>query len=61
MILLLAAPEALRFTTAWRILLYCVIILFIINVRPRGLFGTWELSLKPLLRLFQFKKQQEVK
>jgi branched-chain amino acid transport system permease protein len=56
---LLALPEALRFTSAWRILLYCVTILLIINIRPRGLFGTWELSIKPLLRLFGSKKPQE--
>jgi len=57
-IILYLAPEILRFTTAWRILIYCVIILLIINLRPRGLFGTWEFSLKPLIRLFQPKKQE---
>ncbi len=57
-IILYLAPEILRFTTAWRILIYCVIILLIINLRPRGLFGTWELSLKPLIRLFTPKKQE---
>lgn len=57
-IILYLAPEILRFTTAWRILIYCVIILLIINLRPRGLFGTWELSLKPLLKLFSSKKQE---
>ena len=59
-IILLAAPEALRFTTAWRTLVYCVLILVIINLRPRGLFGTWELSLKPVINLFRSKKHQEV-
>lgn len=57
-IILYLAPEILRFTTAWRILIYCVIILLIINLRPRGLFGTWEFSLKPLIRLFTSKKQE---
>ncbi len=57
-IILYLAPEILRFTTAWRILIYCVIILLIINIRPRGLFGTWELSFKPLLKLFRSKKQE---
>ncbi len=57
---LLALPEALRFTSAWRILVYCVLILLTINIRPRGLFGTWELSLRPLIKLFQPKKHQEV-
>jgi len=59
-IMLLAAPEALRFTTAWRTLVYCVIILIIINLRPRGLFGTWELTFRPILNLFKAKKGQEV-
>lgn len=63
-IILLALPEALRFTSALRILLYCVTILVIINLRPRGLFGTWELSLKSILKLFsrpeQPKKSEEV-
>ena len=57
-LILLTAPELLRFTTAYRIILYCAIILIIINVRPSGLFGTWELSIKPLLNLFKRKKQE---
>lgn len=57
-IILYLAPEILRFTTAWRILIYCVIILLIINLRPRGLFGTWEFSLRPIIRLFTSKKQE---
>lgn len=57
-VILLMAPELLRFTTAYRIILYCAIILIIINVRPSGLFGTWELSIKPLLNLFKRKKQE---
>jgi branched-chain amino acid transport system permease protein len=57
-IILYLAPEILRFTTAWRILIYCVIILLIINLRPRGLFGTWEFSLKPIIKLFTSKKQE---
>jgi len=58
-ILLLALPELLRFTQAWSTLLYCIIILFIINIRPRGLFGTWELTIKPILRWFQTRKHPE--
>ena len=62
---LLAAPEILRFSSAWRILIYCVIILVIINIRPRGLFGTWEFSFDPLRkflkRLFGQNKLQEEK
>lgn len=58
-LVLLAMPEVLRFTAAWSTLIYCVLILLIINLRPRGLFGTWELTLKPLTRLFKSKKAVE--
>jgi len=58
--ILLTLPELLRFASEWRITLYCVTILLIINLRPRGLFGTWEFSLKPLFRLFTRKTSQEV-
>jgi branched-chain amino acid transport system permease protein len=42
--MLSALPEVLRFASEWRVLIYCVIILLIINFRPAGLFGRWELS-----------------
>ncbi len=42
--MLSALPEILRFASEWRVLIYCVIILLIINFRPAGLFGRWELS-----------------
>ncbi len=58
--ILLAAPEALRFTTAWRILIYCVLILLIMNLRPRGLFGNWEFSLKSLLKPLKSKREEEL-
>jgi len=45
-----ALPEVLRFASEWRVLIYCVIILLIINFRPAGLFGKWELSLAGLWR-----------
>lgn len=43
-ILLGTLPELLRFASEWRILLYCVIVLGIINFRPRGLFGEHEVT-----------------
>jgi branched-chain amino acid transport system permease protein len=60
-VLLTALPELLRFTSEWRITIYCVLILLIINLRPRGLFGLWEFSLMPIWRLLRGKKSQEVK
>ncbi|MHB9058607.1 MAG: branched-chain amino acid ABC transporter permease [Bacillota bacterium] len=43
-----ALPEVLRFASQWRVAIYCLIILLIINFRPAGLFGRWELSFKAL-------------
>lgn len=56
-VILLALPEVLRFAAEWRITLYCITILFIINVMPKGLFGSIRLP-KFVKQLFT-KKQQE--
>ncbi len=48
-----ALPEVLRFASEWRVLIYCLIILAIINFRPAGLFGRWELSVTGLFRRFR--------
>jgi branched-chain amino acid transport system permease protein len=37
-------PEILRFASEWRVVLYSIIVLVIINFRPSGLFGSWEIS-----------------
>jgi len=58
-LILLVLPEVLRFASEWRITLYCITILLIINLMPKGLFGSFKLSLKPLRRLFA-KKPSEV-
>ena len=43
-LILSSLPELLRFASAWRIIIYCVIVLIIINYRPNGIFGDWEIS-----------------
>ncbi|SDI26166.1 branched-chain amino acid ABC transporter permease [Propionivibrio dicarboxylicus] len=43
-LVLTTLPELLRFASSWRILIYCVIVLLIINYRPNGIFGDWEIS-----------------
>ena len=53
-ILLTGLPEMLRFASEWRIVIYCVIVLLIINFRPTGIFGENELSLR---RIKQFIKK----
>ncbi len=65
-VLLGLLPELLRAASEWRIIIYCVIVLLIINFRPQGLFGTYELNLKTLgrdiSRLFTKRKNiNEVK
>jgi branched-chain amino acid transport system permease protein len=43
-------PELLRFASIWRILIYCVIVLLIVNFRPQGIFGTYEFSFTETLK-----------
>ncbi|MEM1485903.1 branched-chain amino acid ABC transporter permease [Oscillospiraceae bacterium PP1C4] len=59
-VLLGLLPELLRSASEWRIVIYCVIVLIIINFRPQGLFGHYEFSLKrfpkDIKRLLTLKK-----
>lgn len=50
-ILLTGLPELLRFASEWRIFIYCVIVLVIINYRPTGIFGEYEFSWRSLKRI----------
>ena len=50
-LLLTGLPEVLRFASEWRIAAYCIIVLLIINFRPIGLFGGFELTLQWLRQL----------
>ena len=50
-LLLTGLPEVLRFASEWRIAAYCIIVLIIINFRPIGLFGEFELTLQWLRQL----------
>jgi len=51
-VLLTGLPEFLRFASEWRIAIYCVIVLLILNFRPSGIFGMHEISLGFLRQLF---------
>jgi len=44
-------PEVLRFAAEWRIVIYSIIVLFILNFRPAGIFGEYELNIKSLKEL----------
>jgi branched-chain amino acid transport system permease protein len=51
-VLLTGLPEFLRFASEWRVAIYCIIVILILNFRPSGIFGEHELSLGWLRRLF---------
>jgi len=48
--LLTALPEALRFASADRLIIYSALLIVLMITRPQGLMGNRELSLTPLLR-----------
>ena len=50
-VLLTGLPEFLRFASEWRIAIYCIIVLLILNFRPSGIFGEHEISLRFLSQL----------
>lgn len=54
-ILLSGLPELLRFAAEWRIAIYCVIVLLIINYRTSGIMGERELTLSAVRRLWTRK------
>ena len=54
-ILLSGLPELLRFAAEWRIAIYCVIVLLIINYRTSGIMGERELSWNAVRRLWRGK------
>jgi len=49
-IILTALPELLRFAADYRTVFYAVLVLIIINFKPTGLFGEYELSLGRIIR-----------
>lgn len=54
-ILLSGLPELLRFAAEWRIAIYCVIVLLIINYRTSGIMGERELTWSAVQRLWMRK------
>ena len=49
-LVLTSLPEVLRAAAEWRIVIYSAIVLFIINFRPKGIFGEYELPVWKTLR-----------
>lgn len=52
-VVLTGLPEFLRFASEWRIAIYCIIVLLILNFRPSGMFGEHEISFRWLRHLFR--------
>lgn len=52
-VLLTGLPEFLRFASEWRVAIYCVIVLLIVNYRTSGIMGENELSPRTLRRLMR--------
>lgn len=50
--LFIVIPELFRGLALWRLVLYGVLLVVIMNIRPRGLFGYEEINLKNLPKLF---------
>ena len=50
--LFIVVPELFRGLALWRLVMYGVLLVVIINFRPKGLFGQEELNLKNLPKLF---------
>jgi len=54
--LLTALPEALRFASADRLIIYSALLIVLMITRPQGLLGHREFSLAPLLRRFRGRR-----
>lgn len=58
-LILTVLPETLRFASQYRMVFYAVLVLLIINYKPAGLFGEWELSYQNIKKLFTGKRREE--
>ena len=63
--ILTALPEVLRKLASYRYIVYSILVILIINFKPNGIFGEWELTpknvvkgVKKLVSLFQKKEKR---
>lgn len=54
-------PEVLRFSNELRVVIYCAVVLFIINFRPQGLFGRTEWDITTIKRTWRKLKSRRNK
>jgi branched-chain amino acid transport system permease protein len=55
-----ALPEVLRFAEQWRIVVYSVIVLLVVNFRPQGVLGSYEFSITRIIRWFGRKNHSRL-
>ena len=58
-ILLTSLPEVLRFAAEWRGVIYCIVVIFILNFRPSGVFGEYELSFNWFRKWWKHLKEKK--
>ena len=51
--ILTALPELLRKLASWRYIVYSILVILIINFKPNGVFGEWELTPKNVVKGFR--------
>ena len=59
-IVLTATPELLRFMSNWRLAIYGFVLIVMMRIRPEGLLGHKELSLRPLLNLYHKLRSKKI-
>lgn len=52
-------PQYMQALNKYRYIVYAVLVLIILNFKPNGVFGEWELSPRNLKRLFSLKKNKQ--
>lgn len=58
--ILSALPQVLRGLQNYRYVIYAVLVLIILNFKPSGLLGEWELSIRGIRKLFRKPVKKEV-
>lgn len=59
--ILSALPQALRSLQSYRYVIYAILVLIILNFKPSGLLGEWELSPRNIRALFTKRNKKTVK
>lgn len=54
-------PQYMQALNKYRYIVYAILVLIILNFKPNGVFGEWELSFRNIKRLFTHRKKAETK